>query len=354
MVVGLALVTGAAACGGGGDSSSASSGPGSTVAAPSGGGSGDPLAPQPLPTKTKVVVGWSGAYEVWSSAIVAQGMGEFAKENLEVEMSTMTSANAIAGMETGRVDVLIGSIVAALFNAVDGGAKFRWVAPAFLPLPTTQEGLWLDKAYLDASGKPDPAKIKGSTLGLGSGGAGASIAPFVNEWLRGMGLTLDDVSFLNATGPDILVALEGGAISAGWLSDPYWVAARDAGKSVLAVPFPPGVSLSGYVLSGDMLSSKSTVGDAFTRALARTNRDYLQGDYHQKPDVVAVIAKALGLEPAKVAAGSGYVFPADLKFDHGIVTKLQETWLEAGDILQYPKPLRPDQFIDTRPVPVLR
>jgi NitT/TauT family transport system substrate-binding protein len=353
LVLALALV--AAACGsddgGTADGADATTAPTTAAGSGSGAGSDDPLAPQPLAEPTKVVVGWSGVYEVWSSAIVADGMGEFEAENLDVEFTTMTPTDSIAGMETGRLDVMVGSIGASLFNAIDGGAGFRWVAPAFLPSPDTKEGLWMADEYLDASGEPDPEALKGTTLGLGSGGPGASIAPIVSGWLEEIGLTLDDFEYLNATGPDILVALETGAISAGWLSDPYWIEADEGDSSTLVMGFPPDASLSGYVLSQELLGAEAEVGEAFVRALARANRDHLAGDYHADPAVVEVIADAVGVEPATIAAGSGYVFPADLGFDHDIVTVLQEAWISVGDILAFDTPLPPDRIIDTGPVP---
>jgi NitT/TauT family transport system substrate-binding protein len=354
LVLGLVL----AACGGGSSEATDDAGSGgSTPPSTSGGtasGSADALAPQPLAERTKVVVGWSGAYEVWASAIVAEGMGEFEAENLDVEFTTITASDAIAGMETGRLDVMVGSISAGFFNAIDGGAKFRWVAPAFLPATDTKEGLWMANTYLDASGKPKVDTLSGTKLGLGSGGAGASIAPIVNEWLAESGLSLGDFEYLNATGPDILVALESGAISAGWLSDPYWVEAEKSGKATLVMSFPPDASLSGYVLSNELLTDKTEVGEAFTRALARTNRDHLAGDYHADPAVVDVLAKAIGVDAATIGAGWGYRFPADLAFDHNIVTTLQDVWIEVGDILAYDKALPPDRIIDTAVVPTAR
>lgn len=356
VVLGLLL----AACGGGSgeastdDTGSGGSAPPSTSGGGAAGAGADALAPQPLPQRTKVVVGWAGAYEVWASAIVAQGLGEFEAENLDVEFTTISASDAIAGMETGRLDVMVGSISAGFFNAIDGGAQFRWVAPAFLPSTDTKEGLWMSNTYLDASGKPKVDALEGTKLGLGSGGAGASIAPIVNGWLNESDLSLGDFEYLNATGPDILVALEAGAISAGWLSDPYWVEADKGGAATLVMGFPPDASLSGYVLSNKLLTEKSAVGEAFTRALARTNRDHLAGDYHADRAVVDVLAKAIGVEPATIESGWGYRFPADLAFDHDIVTTLQEVWIEVGDILAYDQALPPARIIDTTVVPTAR
>ncbi len=307
----------------------------------------DPLTPQPLPEMTKLTIGWPGAYEVWSSVIVADALGELAAENLEVEFTTIQASEAIVLLETGRMDAFVSSITAGFFNAVANDANVRWAAPAFVPKPDTSEGLWVRTEFLDADGNLDVDRFNGTTLGIGSGGPAASIAPFVGEWLESNGLSIQDFEFGTFTGPDILLGLESGAVSAGWLSDPYWVEAANGDYAALQLPFPQNVALSGYILSGSLFDEDRAVGEAFVRALARTNRDHLAGDYHQNEAVVAAIAEAVGVEPATIEAGAGYVFPADLAFDTTVVTKLQEAWLQVGDILEFDEPLPVDAMVDT-------
>lgn len=311
--------------------------------------SSDPLAPQPLGERRSVTVGWPGPFEVWASAIVADALGEFEAENLDVDFTTVASSDAIGLLEQGRLDVYVSSITAGFFNALHADANLRWVAPAFLPNPASKEGVWVANDYLTSDGQLDVAKFKGTKLGLGSGGPGASNAALVAPWLAEHGLSLDDFSFETVTGPDILIAMQTGAVSAGWLTDPYWVTAETDGLGQLLLPFDPDVALSGYIYSGELLGD-ADVAAAFTRALARANRDHLDAGYHEDPEVVAALADAIGVEPAELAAGAGYRFTADLAFDESIVTRLQETWLAVGDILEYDDPMEPAAVIDRSPV----
>lgn len=309
--------------------------------------SGDALAPQPLAEKTKLTVGWPGPYEVWASVIVADGMGELEKENIEVEFTTIDASGAIAMLEQGKLDVFVSSIGANVFNALAGGASIRWAAPAFLPHPDSEEGIWVNADYVKADGSIDVDKFKGTSLGLGTGGLAASASAVVVPWLEGLGLSPKDFQYETFTGPDILVGIENGSISAGWLSDPYWVSAKSEGVAKFAVGFNPDQSLSGYILSGDLLHDRSDVGRAFLRALARTNRDHLAGDYHSNEKVVQVLADAIGVEPATIAEATGCRFTDDLEFDHDVVEVLQSIWIDVGGILDYKTPLKPDQVIDT-------
>lgn len=308
---------------------------------------GDALAPQPLAEKTKITIGWPGPYEVWASAIVADGMGEFEKENLEVEFTKVDSSGAIALLEQGKIDVFVSSVTANVFNAIDADASLRWVAPAFLPNPDSKEGIWVSKKFLASDGSVDVKKFKGSALGMGSGGLGASNAAIVVPWLEKMGLEATDFDYQTFTGPDILVGIENGSVSAGWLSDPYWVDANEKGLASFQAGFNADQSLSGYLVSGQLLGDKSDVGRAFVRALARTNRDHLGEGYHDDTEVVGVLAKAIGVEPDMIAKATGYRFTADLDFDHSVVEQLQKIWLQVGDILDYDDALPVDAVIDT-------
>lgn len=309
-----------------------------------GGSDGD--ADEGAAGSTKVTVGWPGAYEVWGSAIVADGMGVFEDEGLDVEFTTIDSSNAVALMESGDIDVFVSSVTANIFNAISSGAELKWVAPAFLPNPDSEEGVWVRDEFLNPDGSVNADKLKGTALGLGSGGLGASNAVLVVPWLQELGLEPTDFEYPTYTGPDILVALENEAVSAGWLTDPYWASASESGIGSLQVGFAPDQSIAGYMLSGELLDERRETGEAFVRALARTNEEYLAGDYHSDDEVVKVLADAIGVKPDQIASGSGYTFPADLAFDHHVVETLQEVWLQVGGILEYDEPIPVDDVID--------
>ncbi len=74
-------------------------------------------APVPLATKTKIIIATNFKLEFNSPVAVANTLGEYAKENLEVEFVNLSFANGIPQLSTGQVDVGIGGFETALFNA---------------------------------------------------------------------------------------------------------------------------------------------------------------------------------------------------------------------------------------------
>jgi NitT/TauT family transport system substrate-binding protein len=348
----------AASCGdsGGGTAASTTSdgrGAASTTVA---GQKGDALAPQPLPKKTKIRIAWPVGVEAFGSVIVADALGEFEKENLEAQFIVAPPSEAIALLQTDRADVWVSSVNAALFNAVNSGIDLRWVAPTFYPNPQSLSGLWLNSKLYDANGKVNVAALKGKTIGLGSGGAGAVTTPLIDEWLRGLGLTMKDIKIDSSlNGAEILIGLENGALDGGWLSDPVWVNAQQSGiaKPVVTQAGQFGsYALSGYVMHGRSFeeSNKATT-QAFLRALARANRDHLQGDYHKDDAVVSAISKAAGTPKDKITSSLPLRFDSTLVIDPKVVDVLQASWLGIGGILQYQKAIPGTKLIDQSLLP---
>src|SRR5690606_12292607 len=105
-------------------------------------------------------------------------------------------------------------------------------------------------------------------------------------------LTLKDIDISTLTGPDVLVALENGSIDGGFLADPTWADPDQRGYAKLVVPFGT-FSVNGYMM-GKLRTEQPDVAKAFIRAMVRTSRTYLQGDYHNDPEVRAKLLEIMG------------------------------------------------------------
>lgn len=297
--------------------------------------------PQPLPTREKVLVGVPAKLKQNAALHLAKELGEFEKENLEVEYSFNKPSDSFVLLGTGRIDVVASQPSAAFFNAVAAGTEIKYVAPIASLAP--KNGFWVSKAFLN--GRPyHPSMLKGQAIAAVQG-LGTVTAYVVQKELAKAGLTLNDISWRAMKPADALVALENGAVNFALLLDPVWGKA-DPAKVDYAFDYSNDVN-GGYFFGPNLLVNKRAVGEAFVRALARTQRQYLQGNYADNPRVLAALAKEMGeSEEAIRAAVPGLSFPADMAVREDMAELIQQTYLSTPGILTYTAPLPDGKIID--------
>lgn len=344
VLVALVLALVAAACGGDDGSSadrppSPTAAPGTTAAEPS-----DRLAPRPLPTKTKVTLGAPSALEVFSSMFMADALGEFEAENLDVEIVSMPPNDAYLAMSRGDLDMYAAGVNAGYINLVNTGIDIRWVANTHGSSPDSEEGLWVRNEVLGPDG--DLADDAPDRLSMAMGAAGkaaASIVP-VSGWLESQGLTFDDVEVSNLSGNDIVVALDTGAIQAGYLPSPGYLVIAESGCCTLVTGQPPFTAAT-FAMSGTFIDDEPEAAEAVVRAMARTNRDHLQGDYHADDEVAAAMSDLYGLPVEALRQTTPLVFDPALRLDVAAIEQLQDLWIEQG-VLELDAPVPIDRLTD--------
>lgn len=301
-------------------------------------------AAQPLATKESVTMVAGAKVEALVVPFLADHLGEFERENLDVTFQILPPADATILIATDRADMMIGGLGAGELNAISSGVDMRWIANAHQQSPESQEGLWLRDEYFTADGKPDPAAIKGMKVALSASSAASTASVPTARWLESIGLSLADVSLVNLPATEILIALESGAIGAGYLVAPFWKTASSGDFAQLVTPTPP-FAASGYLLAGDHLGEDRAVADAIVRAMSRTIEACLQGDYHADPAAVAALAEVLGQPVDVLVSTPSLVFDPQLGFNTSQLDDLQSVWLE-GDVLDYDQPLADDELVD--------
>lgn len=304
--------------------------------------SANPDAPRPLPQREKLIVGMPGKLLQNGAVLLAKSLGEFEKENLDVEYSIHKPSDSLVLLSTGRLDAVATQPSAAFFNAVAAGNAVKLVAPIGFLAP--RNGFWVSRAWL--RGRPyAPEMLKGQTI-ASVAGLGTAAAYAVDVELAKAGLTLRDVSWKSMAMADIVIGLENGAVNVALLLDPAWHKA-DPGKVAFAFPFPPGIVLGGYLFGPNLLEKRRAVGEAFVRALARTVRTHLQGNYGADPRVVAALAREMQLSEAQVrTSAQSMQFPVDMAIHKDLAALLQKSYLSTPAILTYDKPLPDAQVID--------
>jgi NitT/TauT family transport system substrate-binding protein len=298
-------------------------------------------APKPLPGKEKVIVGIPAKLKQNAALHLAKALGEFDKENLDVEYSISKPSDSFVLLGAGKYDVVVSQPSAAFFNAVAAGTDIKYVAPIASLAP--KNGFWVSKAFLNGRAY-HPSLLKGQTLASVQG-QGTVTAYVVQKELLKAGLTLKDVTWKAMRPADALVALENGAVNFALLLDPVWGKA-DPAKIEYAFDYSNDVN-GGYFFGPNLLSKKRAVGEAFVRALVRTQRQYLQGNYGENAKVRAALAKDLDEPEDSVrSSASGLTFSADMAVRADMAELIQQTYLSTPGILTYTTPIPDDKVID--------
>jgi len=306
------------------------------------GGAAQAQAPQPLPQRTPIKFGIGGRVEINAAVLLAREFGEFDRENLDVDISVQKPSDGLVLLSTGRTDVLASQPGAAFFNAVAGGVEAKMVAPVGFSSAASRQGFWVSRAWL--AGKPyGPALLKGQTIGSAVG-VGTTISYWAEVELEKAGLDIRAVSWRSMGIADILVALENGVVNVGFLFDGVWQHA-DTSKVVFAFGGVPDIS-GGYFYGPSLLHQNRAAGEAVMRALTRTVRQYLQGNYHADPKVNAALSRLLGISEEALRNSGELNFPPDMPIARRTAAVLQKTYALNPDVLTYTDPLPEDKVID--------
>src|SRR5207247_523358 len=211
------------------------------------------------PEKTNFTISYTQASGAFTTLWVAQEAGLFKKHGLEATFKVLNSQVAAQALVAGEVDVI--STGPDLVNMRLQGASVKYIGGT---LQRFIFQLW------GAKGLNSLAELKGKTIAVTTPRTSTEIA--TRESLKKTGVISDkDVSFLYLqTIPAILTAVLGGKTSAGTLSAPNTLKARDSGLSLLldiAQTNVPGLHLA-YGTTERSIKSNPNSLYAFLKAVA--------------------------------------------------------------------------------------
>jgi len=211
------------------------------------------------PEKRNFTISYTQASGAFTTLWVAQEAGLFKKHGLEATLKVLNSQVAAQALVAGEVDVI--STGPDLVNMRLQGAPVKYIGGT---LQRFIFQLW------GAKGLNSLAELKGKTIAVTTPRTSTEIA--TRESLKKTGVISDkDVSFLYLqTIPAILTAVLGGKTSAGTLSAPNTLKARDSGLSLLldiAQTNVPGLHLA-YGTTERSIKSNPNSLYAFLKAVA--------------------------------------------------------------------------------------
>lgn len=347
-VVAVLAVPLLSACGD--DGSTPSSTPTGTQAtsAPAPGPTG-PNTPAPKPLPSEVTVNASLPFrniEAYAPLLLAEHFGEFKKENIKINIQLVQTNNLVVLMQKGDIDVAPAAPSAGLFNAIAGGADIKGIGGGVGWSPANHQGYYVRKSLLKPDGTFSCADLKGKKVSTGSAtGLGSPAVVELAAYLKTCNLTVKDVTIVPLGGADLLAGLDSGSVDAGNLSDPVWTTAEKTGHKLI-IPFT--ASITSYWM-GKIRTEKPDVAAAIVRALIRTSRTYLQGDYRSNPQVKEGLIKAMGATEGQLTGPSSLMFDPDFKFPIGNIAPIEAAWAEIGGIVNFAKPLPDDKLFDDTP-----
>ena len=306
-------------------------------------------APRPLSQRATVVVSIPIRMEFAAPVLLADALGEFDRENLDVRIVNLPQSDAIPQLGQGQIDVIVGGYDVAVLNASRIGLDVKAVMGNYFPpsagdYSVAQTGLWCRRSSFSDPEHPDMAETQDMRWASSFGKGSVAFYYSVQE-LRGRVPGYDAARVKTVTVPptESAAALRNGAVDCATLIDPLWIEFATP-DYVLAASQTPGEPL-GFVLFGkNLLVDSPAVGDAFARAVVRTINTSLTGDYHADPKVMAVLSEQINQPIDKIARTPSLQYDWELR--SGTPDRLQELFLHLGVITGYAHIVPEDHLID--------
>jgi NitT/TauT family transport system substrate-binding protein len=303
--------------------------------------------PDPLSEPATVRVALREPSEDMAPVLLADRMGEFAEENLSVELEFMDPVEAFEALANGEVDAVAGDMHAAFLDMVTEGDGARLVLGG--PVPATagdtsrpQAGLWIEPGALE---RPEQwSDLNGKPVAVEDGIWGAPAYPIMVLLTQRLG-SLNHVQLVFASGDEAADRLLGGELAAAWLETPHWRPVAARGAHQLVATRPPVESLGGMVFGERLLDmdEERDVGVAFSRAIIRTINTYLAGDYWNDPDVMAALSEVTGLDDGLLGDPP---LVHDWELRQGTLERIQEeAFIPLGAVV-FEQTVDEDRFVD--------
>lgn len=268
--------------------------------------------PQPLAERRKVRVAVS-KLTVFAPLFVADAMGEFERENIDLEIVDVAPQERLPLLAQGDVDVAYSAFEAGVYNLIADDFEIRWTFPGQgYDSVATSQGFWVNTDTIP-DGHLQPGDLREIAITLPQGNA--SIAGwYIWEWARRQDPTLEltELNYNVMIPADAAIALMNGAIDLGFLVSPGTEQVADSNCACQFVDTEIPLEPSGGYMFGPSLFADRELGDAWVRAMTRATRTYLQGDYLRDPQVVSALADAIGAPEEVIAAGAIMIFDPEV------------------------------------------
>ena len=243
----------------------------------------------------------------------------------------------VSQVATGQLQLGGSGMGAAGFNAVVSGLPVEYIAP--LHSGYVEDYFVVRKALWGKEVKRI-ADLKGRTVALNV--RGAAVEWMLDLALRRDGLTIKDVQVKLMPFPDMVPALESGAVDAAILSEPFPTLAEEKGVAVRPLTKAPGakpVPITAIFWNKEWAAANPDLANRVMVAYLKAARDLALGDGWQGDKTLDVIVKFTPAKPDVLKKARPHALDANLEMDASVLDSMQKFNAELG-YLKY-KELQP-------------
>ena len=243
----------------------------------------------------------------------------------------------VSQVATGQLQLGGAGMGAAGFNAVVSGLPVEYIAP--LHSGYVEDYFVVRKALWGKEVKRI-ADLKGRTVALNV--RGAAVEWILDLALRRDGLTIKDVQVKLMPFPDMVPALESGAVDAAILSEPFPTLAEEKGIAVRPLTKAPGakpVPITAIFWNKEWAAANPDLAHRVMVAYLKAARDLALGDGWQGDKTLDVIVKFTPAKPDVLKKARPHALDANLEMDASVLDSMQKFNAELG-YLKY-KELQP-------------
>jgi NitT/TauT family transport system substrate-binding protein len=268
--------------------------------------------------------------ESFAPLFVAHERGHFKALGLTTELVRLPSGAAIlTQVSTGDLQVGGGALGAAAFNAANQKLPVAFVAP--MHFAYVEDYLVVRKAEIDAGRFKSVSDLRGKACAINAKGVATEWV--LDEVLKLGGLRIDNVDVKTLPFPEMLPALDNGAIHCGIITEPFATQAEEKNIGVRPLKAKPGakpVPITVAFWNNDWVKKNDSAARAFMNGYLRAVRDLSEPNAWKAPVHTEIISKHTGVAAAVLLKTRAPVFSANLELEEKEMMSQQEFNLRLG------------------------
>src|SRR5262245_36809146 len=268
--------------------------------------------------------------ESFAPLFVAHERGYFKAQGLSTDLVRLPSGAAIlTQVSTGDIQVGGGALGAASFNAANQKLPVAFVAPMHFAF--VEDYLVVRKAEIDAGRYKSVADLRGKPCAVNAKGVATEWV--LDEVLKPGGLRIDNVDVKVLPFPEMLPALDNGAIHCGIVTEPFATQAEEKNIGTRPLKAKPGakpVPITVAFWNSDWAKKNDSAAKAFMNGYLRAVRDLSEPNAWRAPVHTEILSKHTGVAADVLLKTRAPGFSPNLELEEKEMMSQQEFNLRLG------------------------
>ncbi len=268
--------------------------------------------------------------ESFAPLFVAHERGYLRAPGLTSELVRLPSGAAIlTQVSTGDLQVGGGALGAAAFNAAHLKLPVAFVAP--MHSGYNEDYLVIRKAEIDAGRFKTVADLRGKPCAVNARGVATEWV--LDEALKLGGLRIENIDLRTLPFPEMLPALENGAIHCAIVTEPFATQAEEKGIGMRPLTAKPGakpVPITVLFWNGDWAKKNDAAATTFMAGYLRAVRDLSEPNAWRAPVHLEIINKHTRVPAAVLLKTRAPSFSPNLEIEEKVLMVQQEFNLRLG------------------------